>query len=163
MESCCRREPARVLVVGLIAVIVPLLFAQSARAQRQGSRMAFKQITRASWYGDAFKGARTASGSIFNPQGLTAAHRTLSLGTRVRVTDLRSGRAVIVRITDRGPYISGRGIDLSYGAARRLGIVRQGIAQVRVEPLPEPRWDPGPVVTASCWPILPWFPKAIAE
>jgi rare lipoprotein A len=89
----------------------------------------------ASWYGPGFHGRRTASGERYDQHELTAAHRTWPLGTPVRVTDLQSGRSVVVRINDRGPYVAGREIDLSYGAARALGVVDTGTAQVRLEPL----------------------------
>ena len=88
---------------------------------------------RASWYGDEFARRQTASGELFDPDKLTGAHRTLPLGTRVRVTNLLNGRSVLVTINDRGPYIAQRDIDLSYGAARVLGMVRRGIARVRIE------------------------------
>jgi len=84
----------------------------------------------ASWYGGSFHGRKTASGERFNKNALTAAHRTLPLGSRVRVTHARSGATVTVRINDRGPYSRGRIIDLSEAAARRLGIVRSGVALV---------------------------------
>ncbi|NEQ83283.1 MAG: septal ring lytic transglycosylase RlpA family protein, partial [Moorea sp. SIO2I5] len=87
----------------------------------------------ASWYGSAFHGRRTASGERFNQYALTAAHRSLRFGTRVKVTNLRNGRSVIVRINDRGPYVRGRIIDLSRGAARIIGLVRSGTAAVRIE------------------------------
>jgi rare lipoprotein A len=83
----------------------------------------------ASYY---WQGQRLATGGWFNPDGISAAHRTLPFGTRVRVTHLRNGRSVDVRINDRGPYIAGRVIDLSRGAARVIGMTAQGIAQVRV-------------------------------
>jgi rare lipoprotein A len=83
----------------------------------------------ASYY---WQGQRLATGGWFNPDGISAAHRTLPFGTRVRVTHLRNGRSVDVRINDRGPYIGGRIIDLSRGAARMIGMTAQGIAQVRV-------------------------------
>ena len=89
----------------------------------------------ASFYGYDFSGNKTASGERFNPEGMTAAHRTLPFGTRVRVTNPRNGRSVIVRINDRGPFIRGRVIDLSYGAARVLGIISRGIAPVRIQVL----------------------------
>ena len=89
----------------------------------------------ASFYGYDFSGNKTASGERFNPEAMTAAHRTLPFGTRVRVTNPRNGRSVIVRINDRGPFIRGRVIDLSYGAARVLGIIRRGIAPVRIQVL----------------------------
>lgn len=93
------------------------------------------QLGRASWYGPRFHGRRTANGERFNKFHLTAAHRTLPFGTRVRVTNLQNGRSIVVRINDRGPYIRGRIIDLSYAAARELGMHRQGVIQVKVERL----------------------------
>ncbi|AOX04627.1 hypothetical protein BJP34_31400 [Moorena producens PAL-8-15-08-1] len=87
----------------------------------------------ASWYGSAFHGRRTASGERFNQYALTAAHRTLQFGTRVKVTNLRNGRSVIVRINDRGPNVRGRMIDLSRGAARIIGLVRSGTGPVHIE------------------------------
>lgn len=87
----------------------------------------------ASFYAHEFAGRRTASGERFNPEALTAAHRTLPMGTRVRVTNLRNGQSVIVRITDRGPFKKGRIIDLSLAAARVIGMVRSGIAPVKLE------------------------------
>ena len=80
-------------------------------------------------------GKRTANGERFNPQGLTAAHRTLPFGTRVLVTNLGTGKSVIVRINDRGPFIRSRVIDLSLGAARVVGLTRSGVAKVKVIPL----------------------------
>ncbi|PLZ89666.1 hypothetical protein CEN44_12545 [Fischerella muscicola CCMEE 5323] len=93
----------------------------------------FKGI--ASYYGHDFSGNKTATGERFNPNGMTAAHRSLPFGTRVRVTNTRNGRSVVVRINDRGPYIRGRVIDLSLGAARILGMMGSGIAPVRIEVL----------------------------
>ena len=93
----------------------------------------WEQVTHASWYGNEFAGRPTAAGGRFNPEHLTAAHRTLALGSWVKVTDLHTKRYVVVKITDRGPFARNRGIDLSYGAARHLGMVRKGIARVHVE------------------------------
>ena len=76
-------------------------------------------------------GSKTADGETFNPYGLTAAHRTLPFGTRLQVTNLHNGKSVIVRINDRGPFIRGRVIDLSLGAARAVGLTTSGVAQVR--------------------------------
>ena len=87
----------------------------------------------ASWYGYDGSGNRTATGERYNPEGLTAAHRSLPFGTRVRVTNTRNGRSVVVRINDRGPFIRGRIIDVSAGAARRLRMISSGVAPVRVE------------------------------
>ncbi|MGB3639047.1 MAG: septal ring lytic transglycosylase RlpA family protein [Rivularia sp. (in: cyanobacteria)] len=100
-------------------------------AARGGRR--FRGI--ASFYGAYFAGRKTASGERFNPSRMTAAHRTLPFGTRVRVTNMRNGRSVVVRINDRGPFIRGRVIDLSKGAAGVIGMIGRGIAPVRVEVL----------------------------
>lgn len=90
---------------------------------------------KASYYGSRHQGKRTASGERFNQNDLTAAHRTLPFGTRVRVTNLRNDRTVVVRINDRGPYSRTRIIDLSRKAAETLGMLRSGVAPVRVESL----------------------------
>jgi rare lipoprotein A len=91
------------------------------------------QEGQASWYGREQHGHLTANGERFDMNALTAAHRTLPMGTRVRVTNLRNGRSVVVRINDRGPYSRGRIIDVSYAAARQLGIIDAGVAPVRLE------------------------------
>ncbi|MGH7999412.1 MAG: septal ring lytic transglycosylase RlpA family protein [Brasilonema sp.] len=87
----------------------------------------------ASFYGYDGSGNRTATGERFNPEGMTAAHRSLPFGTQVRVTNTRNGRSVVVRINDRGPFIRGRIIDLSVAAARILGMMGSGVAPVRIE------------------------------
>jgi rare lipoprotein A len=89
----------------------------------------------ASWYGGKHHGGPTASGERFDKNALTAAHRTLKMGTRVKVTRKKNGRSVIVRINDRGPYSKGRIIDLSEAAARKLDMIKDGIAQVTIEVL----------------------------
>ena len=90
----------------------------------------------ATWYGARAHGNRTASGERFDRNALTAAHRTLPFNSRARVVNLENGREVVVRITDRGPRAwTGRDIDLSEAAARELGMIRSGVAQVRIEPL----------------------------
>jgi peptidoglycan lytic transglycosylase len=91
--------------------------------------------TRASYYGFSFNGRKTASGRIFGQHELTAAHRSWRFGTKVRVTNLRNGRDVVVTITDRGPFAKGRGLDLSLGAARVLGATGSGVVSVRLDPL----------------------------
>ena len=92
----------------------------------------------ASYYADKYQGRRTASGERFDQRKMTAAHRTLPFGTKVRVTDPANGRSVVVRVNDRGPFVKGRVIDLSRAAAERLGIVRAGLADVRIEVLATP-------------------------
>jgi rare lipoprotein A len=89
-------------------------------------------IGKASWYGDFHHGRRTASGEVFNMNALTAAHRTLPLGTRVRVTNLSNWRSVEVRVNDRGPYIKNRIIDVSRQAAAALGAVDDGVFPVQI-------------------------------
>jgi rare lipoprotein A len=89
----------------------------------------------ASWYGPGFYGNRTASGEVLRRGTLTAAHRTLPFGTRVRVTNLLNGNSAVVRINDRGPFHSSRVIDLAHGAATELGVASSGVAQVRLEVL----------------------------
>jgi rare lipoprotein A len=89
----------------------------------------------ASWYGPGFAGRKTASGETFDDTKFTAAHKTMPLGTKARVTHLGNGRSVEVMINDRGPYINGRMIDLSRAAAKALGMIENGVAKVRIEPL----------------------------
>ncbi|CAE6721815.1 Endolytic peptidoglycan transglycosylase RlpA [Paraburkholderia nemoris] len=95
----------------------------------------FHQIGRASWYGRGFHGRRTANGERFDMHALTAAHRTLPLGSYVRVTNPATSRSVVVRINDRGPYARGRIIDLSMAAAAALDMRHAGTARVQIEGL----------------------------
>ena len=92
---------------------------------------------KASFYSKRSTGSRTASGERLHHDSLTCAHRTYPFGTRLKVTHQGNGKSVIVRVTDRGPFVRGRIIDLSWGAARELGMLSQGIAQVTVEVLPK--------------------------
>jgi rare lipoprotein A len=91
------------------------------------------QVGMASWYGSYFQGKDTASGEPYNMYDLTAAHPTLPLGTMVKVTNLRNGRSIIVKVNDRGPVVPGRIIDLSYNAARALNFRNKGLAHVRLD------------------------------
>lgn len=93
------------------------------------------QVGVASFYHSSLAGNLTANGDRYNESALTAAHRTLDLGTRVRVTNLENHRSVVVTVNDRGPYAKGRIIDLSRRAARVLGFVHDGVTKVKVEPL----------------------------
>jgi rare lipoprotein A len=102
----------------------------------QATAAAFVQTGRASYYGKGHDGMTTADGSTFDRTAFTAAHRTLPFGTVVRVTNLANGRMVKVRISDRGPHILGRVIDLSAAAARELGMLRRGLARVRIRVFP---------------------------
>lgn len=100
----------------------------------------------ASWYGNEFDGRPTASGEIFDQDGMTAAHRTLPLGTTARVTNLDNGKDVILKVNDRGPFVRGRVLDCSRGAAKELGFLGAGMARVRIEVIeeghPKPRRQP---------------------
>jgi rare lipoprotein A len=102
-------------------------------APAKTSRTKPYQIGTASWYGSYFQGRATASGEPYDMYDLTAAHPTLPLGSWVRVTNLRNGRAVVVRINDRGPIVPGRIIDLSYNTARVLHFGSQGLQRVRLD------------------------------
>ncbi len=152
-------------VIAAITVIVLTASIAGAAEHRRRPKSRWRQVTRASWYGNEFRGRPTANGSRFDPRRLTAAHPTLRFGTKVRVTELSTGKSVVVEINDRGPYIEGRGIDLSHAAARSLGMVHRGIARVAIELLPqEGRPDTSiPTVTASTEPTVWWLPKAIVQ
>jgi rare lipoprotein A len=94
---------------------------------------AFEAEGYASWYGGKFQGRKTANGEIFDTNKLTAAHKTLPFGTKVRVTDPETGKSVIVRVNDRGPFVEDRIIDLSRAAADIIGLTSRGVARVRIE------------------------------
>jgi rare lipoprotein A len=113
------------------------------------------QTGMASWYGPGFHGKRTANGEVYNQHALTAAHRTLPLGTRAVVTNVNTGESVEVRINDRGPYKYGRVIDLSYAAARRIGMWASGVVPVRVEVLnPDEILPPEKMVVPLAYAVL---------
>jgi rare lipoprotein A len=99
------------------------------------------EVGLASWYGP-YQNRRAADGSVYDGQGMTAAHRTLPLGTTVRVTNLTTNQSVMVRITDRGPFVPGRVLDLSMAAAKEIGVYKMGIAKVKVEAFEKPGADP---------------------
>ncbi len=137
------------------------LLVGSAFVRPAEARSAHAEVTKASWYGRGLHGKRTASGVRFDSGRLTAAHRTLRLGSKVRVTELNTGRSVVVQINDRGPYVHGRGIDLSYAAARQLGILDRGVARVKIE-MVRPEAPAAPVTVASAaTEAAPWWPRAI--
>jgi len=117
--------------LGLAAVLCAMLvIAGCAAGPRSGGAGAIYQTGQATYYADKFRGRRTASGERYRPSQLTAAHRALPFGSRVRVTNRNNGRSVTVRINDRGPYVDGRIIDLSSTAARRLRMKRAGVVPV---------------------------------
>ncbi len=126
--------PASVALLSYaLALPVPANAKEHPAATGHAAQTRPAQTGVASWYGREHAGKPTASGVKFDPDRLTAAHRTLPLGTQVRVTLLASGRSVVVTINDRGPYIRGRIIDLSHQAADQLGMAEDGLAKVRLD------------------------------
>jgi rare lipoprotein A len=125
----------RRLSVFLCGAAALLMLTTQSHADLAGRKdaAAFRQVGMASWYGPGFHGRKTASGERFDQNDMTAAHRKLPLGTEVKVTNLENGRSITVEINDRGPYAKGRVLDLSKAAARRLGMVENGVAKVRIE------------------------------
>ena len=89
--------------------------------------------TNATWYGGKLHGRKTASGERFDQNATTCAHRTYKFGTYLKVTNLKNGKSVVVKVNDRGPYAKGKGIDLSLGAAKAIDMVKSGTARVRIE------------------------------
>jgi rare lipoprotein A len=110
--------------------------AQSPLVRKQAGKPKPYQVGTASWYGEYFVGRPTASGESYDMYDMTAAHPTIPLGSYVKVTNLHNGRAVVVRINDRGPVVEGRIIDLSYGAAKALGYDKKGLQRVRLDLVP---------------------------
>jgi rare lipoprotein A len=103
----------------------------------------------ASWYGAPYHNRRGSNGEVYDMNAMTAAHRTLPLGSIVRVTNAASGKSAVVRITDRGPFIEGRIIDLSQAAAKQIGLVQKGTGRVRVEVLKTPQ----PIESGGRWAV----------
>ena len=116
-------KKVRMAAIAALTVFMGVQVAGQADAAQTGKASYYKH------------GARTANGERFDPHGYTAAHRTLPFGTRVLVTNVKTGKSVIVRINDRGPFIKNRIIDVSYGAAKMLGITATGVATVKIVPL----------------------------
>jgi rare lipoprotein A len=132
-------------LTGLTALVATLTVSTAASATPsvnsiqsnsiESKQLIAQSVGQASFYGNqpGEGGPLTANGERYNPSGYTAAHRTLPFGTRVRVTSPATGRSVVVRINDRGPFIGGRVIDLSVGAARAIGLTNSGVGTVRME------------------------------
>ncbi len=112
-----------------VAVDAPAL----AKARSHEGRRHWYQFGRASWYGQDFQGLPTASGEAYDMHSMTCAHRNLPLGSLVRVTNLRNHRSIVVRVNDRGPVPKTRVVDLSYGAAQKLGFAQRGLTNVRLD------------------------------
>jgi rare lipoprotein A len=132
------RDFGRWLAIAVCVGVATTIFgcsAQRAPQNRYSSPAPVPPPSRlevASWYGPGFVGHLTSDGETFNPNALTAASKTLPIGSRVRVTNPDNGRSVIVRINDRGPYVRGRSLDLSRSAARQIGLTNKGVCRVRV-------------------------------
>lgn len=128
--AVARPSPTTRLVVAL-SLVVMLGYGCSSTAPQQ-PRVTERLQGVASWYGEEFAGRTTANGEIFDPSRLTAAHRSLPFGTLLDVTNHKTGQTVRVRVNDRGPYIGGRIIDLSYAAAKEIGLIEPGIGEVEI-------------------------------
>jgi len=127
-----------------LAAIAMLSFAACAPYQARKVPMKHSSEGMASWYGPGFHGRKTASGERYNQRDLTAAHKTLPFGSMIRVINVDNGKAVVVRINDRGPFVRGRVIDLSRAAAERIGMIGQGTARVKLASLDVRESDEGP-------------------
>lgn len=124
----------KLLTLTIVAILISAPTLASARVKAGQTQKGV-----ASYYHDSLHGNKTANGEIYRKGERSAAHKTLPLGTKVRVTKLSNGKSIVVRINDRGPFVKGRIIDLSRRAARDLGIIRSGISKVRVEVLSVPK------------------------
>ncbi len=132
ISSCAVKEvPPEHLVAAVTQTPVPVPVLKTEEAPKQEA--IFRETGMAGWYGRELHGRKTESGEAFDMFGLSAAHRTLPLGTVVRVTNLDNFKTITVRINDRGPFLKNRFLDLSYGAAKELGFVSQGTARVQIE------------------------------
>jgi len=120
------RKPRGLLALAVLALALPFGSAQATVTLQEGL---------VSWYGKHFHDRPTASGELFDANAMTMAHPTLPFGTRVKVTNLRNGRSVVLRVNDRGPFIGSRIADLSQAAAAYLGMLRRGVALARIEVL----------------------------
>jgi len=121
-----RKRRTGLLALAVLALTLPF-----------GAAQARVQEGVVSWYGERFHNRPTASGELFDLAAMTMAHPSLPFGTRVRVTNLRNGRSVVVRVNDRGPFVGARIADLSQAAADTLGFLRRGVARARIEVLGE--------------------------
>lgn len=131
------------------------------------SALGFREEGYASWYGIDFHGKKTATGEVYDMFSVSAAHKTLPLGTKVRVTNLENGRELELMVNDRGPFVDGRVIDLSYASARLLGMADKGLARVRVVGIEEnpvlARAGGQPVALASAEPAAPRKPRVVEK
>jgi rare lipoprotein A len=139
--ACNARNRNRHFTAAALALLVTVAGAtangsessHSSKDAHAAKTRKWTQVGKASWYGRRFQGHRTASGEAFDLNMLTCAHRTLPIGTLLRVTNLSNRKSIMVRVNDRGPVPAGLIVDLSYGAARSLGFVKRGNAHVRLD------------------------------
>lgn len=128
------------LVVNEDKIVEPVMVENAAAVEEEAvtadrSLVEFVEVgnMKASWYGPGFHGQKTANGEVYNQNSFTAAHKSLKFGTLLKITNIKNNKSVVVRINDRGPYIAGRDLDLSKAAALELGMVRRGVAKMKVE------------------------------
>ncbi|MGR9108022.1 MAG: septal ring lytic transglycosylase RlpA family protein [Gammaproteobacteria bacterium] len=139
----CHSRFWRVALIGMLALVGCISdrpIEQSIRTSQEKSTPApapnHKEVGEASWYGPGFQGKKTANGETFNQNNMTAAHPSLPLGTKAKITNLKNGKKVEVRINDRGPYAGDRVIDVSRAAAKKLGMKNDGTTEVKIETKP---------------------------
>lgn len=123
-------KPANLI---LVIILISIITSCASLPKREDYVVGYKERIIASWYGEEFHGRRTANGEVYDMYGLTAAHRTMPFQTHLLVTNRESGRSVNVKVNDRGPFVRGRSLDLSYGAAKKLDMVNAGTAEVDIE------------------------------
>jgi rare lipoprotein A len=140
-SGCAHKQPARAATPNATPNASSKKNSQTSAAQPAPAKISETETGLASWYGNPYHGRRTASGEIYDMEQLTAAHRTLPFQTWVEVTDLDNGKKVEVRITDRGPFVDGRVIDLSLAAARKIEMVGPGVAKVKLRVIKSPSVD----------------------
>ena len=121
--------------ISAVLLAVSMTFGSGMAIAKEKTTVVKSTAGSASWYGGQFHGRKTANGERFNMHGLTAAHRSLPFGTKVRVTNQKTGKSVVVRINDRGPFHGNRVIDLSRGAANAVGMLGAGVAKVKLDVL----------------------------
>jgi rare lipoprotein A len=141
-SGCAHKQPARVATPAATPNAASKKNSQTSAPQTAAAKIGDTETGLASWYGNPYHGRRSASGEIYDMEQLTAAHRTLPFQTWVEVTDLDNGKKVDVRITDRGPFVDGRVIDLSLAAARKIEMVGPGVAKVKLKVIDRPKGAP---------------------
>ena len=131
----------------IAATPVPTSAPEAGAEEVPQGRPIYTEVGMASWYGPPYSNRRGANGKIYDQNAMTAAHRTLPLGTLIRVTNLANGRSATMQVTDRGPFVPGRILDLSLGAAKELGMWRAGTAKVRIDVYASPK----PIYQGGRW------------